>query len=198
MCSNRRNRFRVSPRRRRAAAAQHGARHQWMFVLRISKAIHWFSATLLAVLPNPLPAEGEALEPNQPPPEQGEIQIPLFPLPRTVGVGQYRVTIRNPDDPEESLLGGSGGPILYLTVAGPEFSIPIDTQIQTIWLYATDNREQPPTFTLWSKTGVSNPVRCRLEWQSPSYCVTECQDFEIGREGMFSVGSARLQPPCEP
>jgi hypothetical protein len=169
-----------------------------MLFWRTPTAVGWLYASLLVALPNSLPAQDDALEPNQPPPAQGETRIPLFPLPKTTGVGQYQVTIRNPEDPEESLLGGSGGPILHLTVAGPEFEVPKDTQIQTIWLYAKDNGPQPPTFTLWSKTGVSTPVRCSLEWQAPNYCVTECQDFEIGQEGMFSVGSPRPQPPCEP
>ena len=169
-----------------------------MFFWRTSKAVRLFCAGLFVALPNSLPAQEVALEPNQPPPGQGEIQIPLFPLPKTVGIGQYQVTIRDPEDPEEYLLGGSGGPILHLMVVGPEISEPKATQIQTIWLYAMDRGSQPPAFTLWSKTGVSTPVRCQLEWRAPNYCATECQDFEIGENGMFAVGSPRPQPQCGP
>lgn len=168
-----------------------------MFFWCIPKAARWLFVSLIVAPPNSLPAQDEALEPNQPPPEQGEVQIPLFPLPTTTSVGQYQVTIRNPEDPEEGLLGGSGGPILYLVVAGPGFDEPEATQLQTIWLYAKDKHSHPPAFTLWSKTGVSSPVRCRLEWRGQEYCVTECQDFEIGEEGMLSVGSPRPQPSCK-
>lgn len=167
-----------------------------MLLCRIAKELRWLCAGFLVAFAGVLSAQDEALEPNQPPPQPGETQVPLFPLPRTTGIGQYQVTIREPDDPEESQLGGSGGPILYVVVEGPEFSEPKATQVQTIWLYARDNGPKPPAFTLWSKTGVSHPVRCLLEWDPPNYCITECQDYEIGEQGMTPVESPRPQPPC--
>ncbi len=142
-------------------------------------------------------AQETPLEPNQPPPEPGDVQIPLADLPKTLDIGRYKVTLRDPLDPEDSLLGGSGGPILDLIVAGPGFEVPHVTSIQTIWLYAKNRGSKPPEFTLWSKTGVSNPVRCALKFNGMKYCVSECQDYEINDEGMFPVGKPRPQPPCD-
>lgn len=163
----------------------------------LARPARWLCAGLVVAFPVSLPAQDAAPEPNQPPPEPGDIQIALLPLPTTVGIGQYQVTIRESEDPEESRLGGSGGSILNLMVAGPEIDEPTTMQIQTIWLYAKDRGSRPPDFTLWSKTGVSSPVRCALEWHEPNYCMTECQSYEIGEEGMFPVGSPRTQPPCD-
>lgn len=168
-----------------------------MIFRRTPGAARWLCAGLFGAFPCSLPALDAVLEPGQPPPAPGEIRIPLSPLPTAVGIGLYQVTIREPDEPEEGRLGGSGGPLLILMVAGPEIVEPKAMQVQAVWLYAKDRGSRPPEFSLWSKTGVSSPVRCALEWHEPNYCVTECQDYEVGGEGLSPVGSPRTQPPCD-
>lgn len=175
----------ASVRSFRTAAERHGP-----------AAAVWISAGLLALLASSAFAQDTELEPNQPPPDIGEVQIPLSPLPRTVELGTYQVTIRDPENPEDSQLGGSGGPILELIVAGPGLEAGSVTSIQAIWVYGKDLGSRPPEFVLWSKTGVSSPVRCGLKFTATEYCVSECQDFEIGEDGMKPVGKPRPQPPC--
>lgn len=169
-----------------------------MLLRNTSRVDRWLCAALLIAFADSLPAQDAVVEPNQPPPEPGEIPIPLSPLPTTVVIGQYQVVIREPDEPDDSHLGGSGGPILGLTVTGPGLDEPKAILIQAIWLYAEDAGSRPPDFTLWSKTGVSSPVRCALEWHKPNYCVTECQNYEIGPNGLFPVDGPRSQAPCSP
>ncbi len=140
-----------------------GVRHQWsprgrlpMTIINVLLCLLMSSANL-AFAPEP------SLEPNQPPPESGALQILLSDLPKSVALGQYQLTVRKPEDREDNYLGGSGGPVLDLIVAGPSFTVPQVTAIQVIWLSAKDLGANPPEFSLCSKTGVSRPVRCRLK-----------------------------------
>lgn len=130
-----------------------------------------------------------------PPKENGDIVIALSPLPSVSRVGDHTVVLRKPEDPEITSLGGSGGPVLHLEVLDDEGAIIGSGTIQAIWLYAR-NATGAPSFSVWSKTGVSNHVQCRYELKRSKYCASWCQDFEVDDSGTHRVGEPRHHEDC--
>ncbi len=135
---------------------------------------------------------------NRPPAEPGEREIAVAPLPSTTRLGAYTVTLTEPADPEERALGGSGGPLLAMTVTRPGRPPLGPTTIQSLWMYGRVEDAGPPRFSSWSKTGVSNLVKCRLAWAPAAgrYCAVWCQDYESTGTGLVATGTRRENLPC--
>jgi len=155
------------------------------------RRIHWFCVALT------LGTSGAfAAEPHQALAERGEALVPLWPLPSTTAIGPFQVTVLAPNDPELTSLGGSGGAILELRVSEPGRAAFKPTTIQAIWLFARSQRNQSPEFSVWSKTGVSSYVKCRLAAKGSHYCITWCQDYDVGGSTVRPTGNLRQEASC--
>jgi hypothetical protein len=129
--------------------------------------------------------------------ERGELAVALWPLPSSTKIGNFDVTVRAPSDPELSALGGSGGPMVELQIAGESGIAFKPATIQAIWLFARAIDDQPPEFSVWSKTGVSSYVQCHLAPKLERYCFAWCQDFEVDAAEIRPIGTLRNQPECD-
>ena len=128
--------------------------------------------------------------------EHGETLVPLRSLPSAMAIGRFQVTVARPSDPEITSLGGSGGPILELRVSEAGRPLFRPTTIQAIWLFVRSEKDQLPEFSVWSKTGVSSYVKCRLVPKATQYCISWCQDFDAEDTTMRPTGALRQQPAC--
>lgn len=86
--------------------------------------------------------------------------------------------------------------MLELLVSGPGGPVSPPTTLQAIWLFGRSRADDSPAFSVWSRTGVSNYVQCRLELVERTYCTTWCQDFEVTDSGIEAVGARRTDQPC--
>lgn len=159
--------------------------------LNVGRPIHWFCTALL------LGAScAFAAQPRQALAERGETLVPLWPLPSTMTVGNFQVTVLPPSDPELTSLGGSGGPILELQVSKPGRPTFSPTTIQALWLFVRPKRNQSPEFSVWSKTGISSYVKCRLAPKGTRYCMVWCQDYDVDDSTVRPTGNLRHEATC--
>lgn len=134
---------------------------------------------------------------QEPPKEQGEIALALWPLPSVTKLGQFEILIMEPNDPEMKSRGGSGGQLYDLVVTNPRGGISPASTIQAIWLYARLEGDQSLAFSIWSKTGLGSYVQCRHAMTTVGYCTEWCQDYEVSDDYVKASGARRTQPECE-
>ena len=155
------------------------------------KRVHWFFVAFLFTMSGSF-----AAEPRQALAERGETLVPLRSLPSTTTVGRFQVTVSPPSDPELTSLGGSGGPILELQVSEAGRPLFSPTTIQAIWLFVRSDRDQLPEFSVWSKTGVSSYVKCRLVPKDTKYCISWCRDYDAEDSTVRPSGAFRQERTC--
>ncbi len=151
---------------------------------------------LVAAAAGALRAVASEHDNDRPRADPGETAIALAPLPAVTRLGAFQVRVREPADPEEAALAGSGGPILEFEVTGPAGFRSKPTSIQVIWLYGKEDGARPPRLSVWSKTGASNYVRCSLVPSGTKYCTESCSDYEADDAGVHRVGEPRAGETC--
>jgi hypothetical protein len=126
-----------------------------------------------------------------------ERRLELHPLPTQVELSRYKVTVQVPEDPDIRAGGGAGGPIIEIRVEQLGASRRLTTYQQAIGLWVADRGSKPPAFSVWSKTGVSDFVHCRLQLRRAEYCAVYCEDYEQTGEGLRRTRTPRRAVGCE-
>ncbi|MBN8733524.1 MAG: hypothetical protein J0L64_23520 [Acidobacteria bacterium] len=103
-------------------------------------------------------------------------------FPGVAVVGQYRVTARIPDDPERRALGGSGGPMLDITVQDRRTGKRVEFETQGWRVVVEPKAEGMPEVRVWTKSSVTLHVRCDYRFEGGVYCMRQCAEYEQGEK----------------
>jgi hypothetical protein len=128
---------------------------------------------------------------------KGEVRIPLAKLPVLNTLKHYTVSV-NPPDAEMAARGGSGGPMIELSVRHRESGFLARSTFQAIYISVQDRGRAPPMFSVWTKTGANYLVYCRYVFieETGEYCALFCEDYEVGETATSRTAAARRWREC--